>query len=54
VVSGTPHDCVAALGELLDHARGAGFTEAYVGAPVGPNPREAVELLTTQVLPALA
>jgi 5,10-methylenetetrahydromethanopterin reductase len=54
VVSGTPDDCVAALGELLDHARGAGFTEAYVGAPVGPNPREAVELLTTQVLPALA
>jgi 5,10-methylenetetrahydromethanopterin reductase len=54
VVSGTPDDCVAALGELLDHARAAGFTEAYVGAPVGPNPREAVELLTTQVLPALA
>ena len=53
VVSGTPADCVSALGELLDHARGAGFTEAYVGAPVGPNPREAVELLTTQVLRGL-
>ncbi|GAB7004912.1 5,10-methylenetetrahydromethanopterin reductase [Nocardioides sp. AN3] len=50
VVSGTPDDCVSALGELLDYARAAGFTEAYVGAPVGPDPREAVELLTTQVL----
>ena len=54
VVSGTPDDCVAALGELLGHAAGAGFDEVYVGAPVGPDPREAVELLTTRVLPALA
>jgi 5,10-methylenetetrahydromethanopterin reductase len=54
VVSGTPDDCVSALAELLDHARGAGFTEAYVGAPVGPDPRQAVELLTTRILPALA
>nr|AIQ77673.1 hydride transferase II [Nocardioides sp. JS1661] len=54
VVSGTPDDCVAALAELLEHASKAGFTEAYVGAPVGPNPREAVELLTTQVLPELS
>ncbi|MGI8334454.1 LLM class flavin-dependent oxidoreductase [Actinomadura scrupuli] len=54
VVSGTPDDCVSALGELLDHARGAGFTEAYIGAPVGPNPREAVELLTGRVLRGLA
>jgi 5,10-methylenetetrahydromethanopterin reductase len=53
VVSGTPDDCVSALGELLDHARAAGFTEAYVGAPVGPNPREAVELLTNRVLRGL-
>jgi 5,10-methylenetetrahydromethanopterin reductase len=54
VVSGTADDCVSALGELLDHARGAGFTEAYVGAPVGPDPREAIELLTNRVLRGLA
>ncbi|MDN3359374.1 LLM class flavin-dependent oxidoreductase [Actinomadura sp. DC4] len=54
VVSGTADDCVSALGELLDHARGAGFTEAYVGAPVGPDPREAVELLTNRILRGLA
>ena len=30
-----------------------GCVEAYVGAPVGPDPREAVELLTTRVLRGL-
>lgn len=53
VVSGTPDDCVSALGELLDFAATAGFTEAYVGAPVGPDPRESVELLTSHVLRGL-
>ncbi|MBA8963660.1 LLM class flavin-dependent oxidoreductase [Rhodococcus opacus] len=54
VVSGTPGDCIEALAELLGYAEDAGFTEAYIGAPVGPDPREAVELLTSQVLPELA
>lgn len=54
VVSGTPSDCIEALAELLDYAGAAGFTEAYIGAPVGPDPREAVELLTKHVLPELA
>lgn len=54
VVSGTPSDCIEALAELLDYAGAAGFTEAYIGAPVGPDPREAVELLVTHVLPELA
>ncbi|MEU9546402.1 MULTISPECIES: LLM class flavin-dependent oxidoreductase [Streptomyces] len=53
VISGTPGDCIASLAELLEYARGAGFTEAYVGAPVGPDPAEAVDLLTTEVLPEL-
>lgn len=54
IVSGTPRDCVPVLAELIEHAKGAGFDEAYLGAPVGPNPREAVELITRHVLPALA
>lgn len=53
VISGTPSDCIDALAEVLAYAKGAGFTEAYIGAPVGPDPREAVELLTSQVLPEL-
>ncbi|MFJ4844394.1 LLM class flavin-dependent oxidoreductase [Streptomyces sp. NPDC088733] len=51
IISGTPGDCIEALTELLEFARGAGFTEAYVGAPVGPDPAEAVELLTSEILP---
>jgi alkanesulfonate monooxygenase SsuD/methylene tetrahydromethanopterin reductase-like flavin-dependent oxidoreductase (luciferase family) len=53
IISGTPGDCVEPLAELLEYARGAGFTETYVGAPVGPDPAEAVELLTSKVLPEL-
>jgi alkanesulfonate monooxygenase SsuD/methylene tetrahydromethanopterin reductase-like flavin-dependent oxidoreductase (luciferase family) len=53
IISGSPGDCIDALLELLEYARGAGFTEAYVGAPVGPNPAEAVELLTSKVLPEI-
>ena len=54
VVSGTPHDCIAGVRELLAHAAAAGFTEAYVGAPVGPRPAEAIRLLSEVVLPEVA
>nr|ADD73473.1 putative F420-dependent picric acid reductase [Rhodococcus opacus RKJ300 = JCM 13270] len=54
VVSGTPRDCIEGLAELLGYAEDAGFTEDYICAPVGPDPCEAVELLTSQVLPELA
>jgi 5,10-methylenetetrahydromethanopterin reductase len=53
IISGSPSDCIEALMELLEYARGAGFTEAYLGAPVGPDPAEAVELLTSKVLPEI-
>ena len=53
IVSGTPADCIETLEELLEHASRAGFTEAYIGAPLGPDPLEAVGLLTTDVLPGL-
>ncbi|MET7745057.1 LLM class flavin-dependent oxidoreductase [Streptomyces sp. NPDC005385] len=53
ITSGTPSECIDALMELLQYAAGAGFTEAYVGAPVGPDPAEAVELLTSKILPEI-
>ncbi|MBY8876217.1 LLM class flavin-dependent oxidoreductase [Actinacidiphila acidipaludis] len=53
IISGTPGDCIEALAELLEYARAAGFTETYVGAPVGPDPAEAVALLTSEVLPEI-
>jgi alkanesulfonate monooxygenase SsuD/methylene tetrahydromethanopterin reductase-like flavin-dependent oxidoreductase (luciferase family) len=54
VVSGTPADVIAGMSELLGYAAAAGFTEAYVGAPVGPQPAEAIRLLGEVVLPEVA
>jgi 5,10-methylenetetrahydromethanopterin reductase len=53
VISGSPAACIEPLQELLDYARKAGFTEAYVGAPIGPDPMEAVRLIATEILPEL-
>ena len=51
IVSGTPDECVPAIIELRDLAAAEGYTEFYVGAPLGPDPQEAAELLISQVIP---
>lgn len=51
IVSGAPEECVGPMAELRDLAQAQGYTEFYVGAPLGPDPEEAVELLLTQVVP---
>lgn len=51
IVSGTPEECVGGMIELRDLAAGAGFDEFYVGAPLGPDPFEAAELLAAEVIP---
>ena len=51
VVSGTPEDCVPAVAELRDLAAAEGYTEFYIGGPLGPDPFEAAELLVSQVIP---
>lgn len=51
VVSGTPDDCIPAVAELRDLARVEGYTEFYVGGPLGPDPAEAADLLVTEVIP---
>jgi 5,10-methylenetetrahydromethanopterin reductase len=53
IVSGEPDECVPRLLELRDFARGAGYTEFYVGAPLGPNLAESARLLVDIVVPAL-
>lgn len=53
VIAGTPDECVGDLAELLGHAASAGFTEAYIGAPIGPDPSEAIGLITTELIPRL-
>jgi 5,10-methylenetetrahydromethanopterin reductase len=51
IVSGTPDQCIPAIAELRDLATVEGYSEFYVGAPLGPDPHEAAELLITQVIP---
>jgi len=53
VIAGTPDECIGDLAELLAHAAGAGFTEAYIGAPIGPDPAEAIGLITNELMPRL-
>jgi alkanesulfonate monooxygenase SsuD/methylene tetrahydromethanopterin reductase-like flavin-dependent oxidoreductase (luciferase family) len=53
IVSGTPDECVPAMAELRDLAAAQGYTDFYVGAPLGPDPAEAADLLATAVVPAV-
>lgn len=53
IISGTPGDCIEGLSELYEHINRAGFTEAYIGAPVGPDLGTAVDLLADVVIPAV-
>lgn len=53
VVSGTPEECVERMVELRQHAERHGFHEFYLGAPLGPDPMEAAELLRSAVIPSV-
>lgn len=51
IISGTPEECIGQMVELRDLAAASGFTEFYVGAPLGPDFTEAAEILVTEVIP---
>lgn len=51
IISGTPEDCIQPVIELRDLAMEQGYNEFYVGAPLGPDPVEAADLLLTRVVP---
>lgn len=51
IVSGTPDDCAPAVAELRDLAAAEGYTEFYIGGPLGPDPHEAADLLAAQLIP---
>ena len=51
IVAGTPDDCVPAIAELRDLAAAEGYSEFYIGAPLGPDPQEAADLLISEVIP---
>ena len=51
IISGSPQDCIGPMTELRDLAAAHGYTEFYVGAPLGPDPTEAANLLLAEVIP---
>ena len=53
IVSGTPEECIGPMVELRDLATAHGYGEFYIGAPLGPDPLEAAELLRNQLIPQL-
>lgn len=51
IVAGTPEECIGRIAELRDLAAAHGYSEFYVGAPLGPDPVEAADLLVSKVVP---
>ena len=51
IISGTPEECLPAVVELRDLASAEGYDEFYLGAPLGPDPEEAAELLISRLIP---
>lgn len=51
IISGTPEECTPAIAELRDLATAEGYSEFYLGAPLGPDPQEAADLLISHVIP---
>jgi alkanesulfonate monooxygenase SsuD/methylene tetrahydromethanopterin reductase-like flavin-dependent oxidoreductase (luciferase family) len=53
IVSGDPDECLARLDELRSYARAAGYTEFYLGAPLGPDLAEAASIIADVLVPQL-
>lgn len=51
IIAGTPEDCVERMVAVRDLAAKHGYDEFYVGAPLGPDPHEAAELLLSEIVP---
>jgi alkanesulfonate monooxygenase SsuD/methylene tetrahydromethanopterin reductase-like flavin-dependent oxidoreductase (luciferase family) len=51
IIAGTPEECVSRVAELRALAEENGFTEFYLGAPLGPDFAEAADLLAAEVIP---
>lgn len=51
IVAGTPEECIDRVTDLRDRAAAEGYTEFYLGAPLGPDPEEAARLLCDLVVP---
>ena len=46
-ISGTPETCIERINELIK----LGVTQFVVGSPIGPNVREAIDLISREIIP---
>ena len=53
IIAGTPEDVIEPLADLRAIATKHGYTDFFLGAPLGPDLREAAELLSSVVVPAV-
>jgi alkanesulfonate monooxygenase SsuD/methylene tetrahydromethanopterin reductase-like flavin-dependent oxidoreductase (luciferase family) len=53
IVSGDPDEALIRLEELRGFARAAGYTDFYLGAPLGPSLTEAAEIIADVLVPEL-
>ena len=53
IIAGTPDECIDRIADLRDRATAEGYDEFYLGAPLGPDPVEAAELLCRDIIPTL-
>lgn len=53
IVSGHPDECLVRLEELRGYARAVGYTDFYLGAPLGPDLHEAAAIIADVLVPQL-
>lgn len=53
IISGTVDDVVAPLADLRALAMAHGYTDFFLGGPLGPDPLEAADLLSVGVIPSV-
>jgi 5,10-methylenetetrahydromethanopterin reductase len=53
VIAGTPRDSLERIAEWFKYARENNFSQIFIGVPIGPDVREAIELWAKDILPHL-
>src|SRR6266550_592858 len=53
IIAGTPAQCTERIAELFSLAACDGFTQVFIGVPLGPEVQEVIDIWAKDILPAL-
>jgi len=53
IIAGTPGQCIERIAELFSLAASQGFTQVFIGVPLGPEVQEVIDIWAKDILPAL-